>query len=61
MGLALWLLNPVADRFMTGGLWGRVLALAVLCSTGAAIYGVAVLALGGIKLGELRRQFSGTR
>jgi putative peptidoglycan lipid II flippase len=61
MGAALRLLNPIADRFMTGGLWDRVLALIILCGTGATIYGVAVLALGGIKLGELRRQLSGTR
>ena len=58
MGIALWFLNPLADAHMAKDAVERVVALALLCGTGAAVYGIAALALGAVKLGELRQQFS---
>jgi putative peptidoglycan lipid II flippase len=58
MGVALWFLNPIADTHMAKGLTERVLALAALCGTGAAVYAAAILLFGGVNLGELRRQFT---
>ncbi len=59
MGAALYALNFVLDPYMaTSHLFERVGALAVLCGTGGVIYGIAVIALGGINLGEVRAQFS---
>jgi putative peptidoglycan lipid II flippase len=57
MGAALWFLNPVADAHMASDAVERIVALALLCGTGAAVYGIAVLALGAVNLGELRSQF----
>ena len=57
MGIALYLLNPFLDPFMGGAWENRVLALIALCGIGGAVYGAAVLLLGGASLGELRRQF----
>ena len=58
MGLALWGLNPLADPHMARGLVERLVALALLCGSGALVYGVAALAFGAYSLGELRTQFS---
>ncbi|UVO53028.1 murein biosynthesis integral membrane protein MurJ [Sphingomonas sp. SUN039] len=58
MGAALFALNPWLDPFMAGGWQERVTALVALCGIGGAVYGVAVLLLGGASLGELRRQFT---
>jgi putative peptidoglycan lipid II flippase len=46
--------NAVADPWMTGGLWTRIVALTILCGSGAAIYGVASIALGAYRLSELK-------
>ena len=58
MGVTLWLLNPYADVHMAGSLSQRVFALALLCGAGALVYAISVLALGGIRLSELRSSFS---
>jgi putative peptidoglycan lipid II flippase len=58
MGAALFVLNPWLDLYMGGRWQERVLALTALCGIGGAVYGVAVLLLGGASLGELRRQFT---
>ena len=58
MGVALWFLNPLLDPYMDEGLWVRVGALAALCGTGALVYGLAVLLLGGVKPGEIRALFT---
>ena len=58
MGLALWGLNPLADPHMARGLVERLVALGVLCGSGALVYGVAALAFGAYSLAELRAQFS---
>ena len=54
MGAALWFTNPIADSYMAGGLWQRVIALTVLCGSGAAVYGAASLLFGAYRLQELR-------
>ena len=58
MAFALAFLNPVAVAIMGDGLVRRLLALGLLCGLGAAVYGVAVVALRGVDLRELRRQFA---
>lgn len=58
MGAALFALNPWLDPYMSGNWPERVGALVALCGIGGAVYGVAVLLLGGASLGELRRQFT---
>ena len=58
MGVVLWLLNPIVDVHLAKGWTERIVALVVLCASGAAVYCVALLALGGVNLGELRQQFS---
>ena len=58
MAFALAFLNPVAAELMGTGLLQRLLALGLLCGAGAAVYGIAVVALRGVDLGELRRQFA---
>jgi len=57
MGIALWLLNPVADAHMAKDALERILALASLCGVGAAVYGAAVLVLGAVNPRELLAQF----
>jgi putative peptidoglycan lipid II flippase len=57
MGVALWFLNPLLDPHMAKDWRERVIALVILCGTGAVVYGAAVLALGAVNLGELRDQF----
>jgi putative peptidoglycan lipid II flippase len=56
MGAVLFLLNPWLDPYMDGGWQERVTALVALCGIGGAVYGVAVLLLGGASLKELRGQ-----
>ena len=56
MGVALWLMNPLFDPHMGGGTIERVIALALLCGLGGAIYGATALALGAVRLGELRAE-----
>lgn len=57
MGAVLWFLNPIADAHMAKDAVERIIALTLLCGAGAAVYGIAVLALGAVNLGELRSQF----
>lgn len=56
MGVTLFFLNPWLDPYMGGGWQERVTALVALCGIGGAVYGVAVLLLGGASLKELRGQ-----
>jgi putative peptidoglycan lipid II flippase len=58
MGAALLALNPWLDPYMGGNWPERIGALVALCGIGGAVYGAAVLLLGGASLGELRRQFT---
>jgi putative peptidoglycan lipid II flippase len=58
MGAALWLMNPIADPYMAGGTMERIVALGLLCSAGALVYGVAALALGAYSVSELRGQLT---
>ena len=57
MGGVLFALNPWLDPHMGGAWEARVMALAALCGIGGAVYGGAILLLGGASLGELRQQF----
>ena len=58
MGIVLWLLNPLADRFMASDFTTRLVALGALCGAGGLTYAIAVVAMGGIRLSELRSSFS---
>ncbi|MFM2098770.1 MAG: murein biosynthesis integral rane protein MurJ [Pseudomonadota bacterium] len=58
MGAALWFLNPIADAYMSGGLIERVIALALLCGIGAAVYAVATFVFRAYSLSELKSQFT---
>jgi putative peptidoglycan lipid II flippase len=58
MGVALWLLNPIADVHMARGVSERILALVALCGVGAAVYALAAIATGGVNLRDLRQQFT---
>jgi len=58
MGVALWLLGPLLDPHMTGGLVNRMLWLGLLCGSGGLVYGAAALLLRAYTIGELRSQFS---
>ena len=57
MGVALWLMNPIADPFMAGGTIERIVALGVLCGGGALVYGAAALLFRAYSLPELKAQF----
>jgi putative peptidoglycan lipid II flippase len=57
MGVALCLLNPLLDPHMAKDWSERIIALVILCGSGALVYGSAALALGAVNLGELRDQF----
>jgi putative peptidoglycan lipid II flippase len=61
MAAVLWLLNPIADLHMARSLSERVIALCALCGAGAAVYGIALILIGGVDLKELRRQFTRTK
>ncbi len=54
MGAALWFAGPLADRFMAGGFFRRVIALGALCGGGALVYAVAIFATGAYRLSELK-------
>lgn len=56
MGAALAFLNPLLDPHMSRGMIERLGSLALLCGAGGALYGFALLALGGVRLAELRVQ-----
>ncbi len=58
MGAALALANPWIDPHTGRDFWERIVALTLLCGGGAAVYGAAILAFGGAKLGEIRQQFT---
>jgi putative peptidoglycan lipid II flippase len=58
MGVALFFLNPFLDPHMAKDWSERIIALVILCGTGAFVYGVAAFALGAVNLGELRSQFT---
>jgi putative peptidoglycan lipid II flippase len=58
MAGALALANPWIDPHTGRDFWERIIALTLLCGGGAAVYVVAVFAMGGAKLGEIRQQFS---
>jgi putative peptidoglycan lipid II flippase len=57
MGVALFFLNPFLDPHMAKDWSERIIALVILCGTGALVYSVAAFALGAVNLGELRSQF----
>jgi len=54
MGVALWMGSRLANSFMDGRLIERITALAVLCGGGGALYGLAALALGTYRLGDIK-------
>lgn len=54
MGAALWFGGHLAEGWMEGRLEQRIAALAVLCGGGAAVYGLATLALGAYRLSEIK-------
>ncbi len=54
MGVALWFTAPFADQHMTGGFFGRLLALSLLCGGGAMVYAGAIFASGAYRLSELK-------
>lgn len=58
MGLALWLLGPMFDPYMAHGVIARVVALALLCGSGAVVYAIAIFAFGAYRLSELRSLFT---
>lgn len=58
MGAVLLVLNPLADPHMAAGTLERIVALALLCGTGALVYGAAALALRAYTPAELRAQFT---
>lgn len=58
MGIALFFLNPFLDPHMAKDWSERIIALIILCGTGAVVYGAAVVALGAVNLAELRSQFT---
>ena len=58
MGTVLWLINPFADQHMVKGVAERITALIALCSVGAGVYGVAILAFGTYHKSELKALFS---
>ncbi len=54
MGVALWLLNPIAAPHMTGHLVARVIALSILCGAGLIVYIIATFLFRAYTLGELK-------
>lgn len=54
MGAALWYVVPLADTYMTGGFFSRVIALGALCGGGAMVYAVAIFGTGAYRLSELK-------
>jgi len=56
MGAALWAANGLADPYMGGAFWPRVIALGLLCGGGAAIYALASMAFGAYRTAELKAQ-----
>lgn len=58
MGVALWFINPLLDPHMAKDSSERIIALVILCGTGAIVYGGAALAFGAVNAGELRSQFT---
>jgi putative peptidoglycan lipid II flippase len=58
MGAALWFMNPIADPWMAGDTFQRVVALSLLCGAGALVYGVAALVFRAYSVRELRAQFT---
>ncbi len=54
MGIALRLMNPLADPHMATRLMERVIALSLLCGLGGAVYVVAIFGFGAYKLSELK-------
>lgn len=58
MGVALWFMNPIADPWMAGDTFQRVVALSLLCGAGAVVYGIAALVFRAYTVRELRAQFT---
>ena len=54
MGVALWFGNRLVEDNLGDGLWRRVAILSALVGAGGVIYGVAILASGAYRLGELK-------
>jgi putative peptidoglycan lipid II flippase len=54
MGGALLFLGPLADPWLTRGLWVRAAALSVLVGGGAAVYAVASFVTGAFAIDDLR-------
>jgi putative peptidoglycan lipid II flippase len=53
MGVALWLLAPVAWPYLTGSIVRRGIALIVLTGGGAAVYGAACFLTGAFRVSDL--------
>lgn len=49
-------LNPIAERLLAEGLWGRVAGLSLLVAAGGAIYFAAAFALRALTIEDLRTQ-----
>ena len=58
MGVALWLMNPYADVYMTKRLAERLVALGLLCSLGGVVYAVAIFIFRAYRLSELKALIS---
>ena len=54
MGVALWFGGQALAPFMQGDWMQRVAMLTALCGSGAAIYGMAVIAFGAYRVSELK-------
>ena len=54
MGVALWFINPLADPWMAGDTTQRIVALGLLCGTGALVYGIAALLFRAYSAHELK-------
>lgn len=54
MGVALWFMGPLSDRYMAGSFLTRVIALSLLCGGGALVYAGAIFGLGAYRLSELK-------
>jgi len=58
MGAFLWWLLGVLTGWFDAGIWLGVSGLAILVGSGLAVYGISALALGAVRLSELRGTLS---
>lgn len=54
MGVALWFGGSLADPWMTGDWYHRVVALTLLCGAGGMVYALASFGFGAYRVSELR-------